>query len=93
MADELKEILEMMPEETRMMAQELEQEGVPLDTSIAAAVVLSLAVADTIAITPDDFIPILGFLDEAALWSAGGFLASRAAQGQSLDQAALELLP
>lgn len=82
-----------MTREMQIVAQDLESQGVPLDTSVAASVVLVLALADTIAITPDDFVPVLGFVDEAALWSTGGYLASQAAQGNDLETAVMDVLP
>lgn len=57
------------------------------DTTAAATVFTVLAVADTVAPTPEDLVPVLGQADEIGLWVASGHLWGNAIQGQHLDDA------
>lgn len=92
-ADVPPDVWNALPPELQGVVVDFVESDVPADTAVAATTVLGLATVNTLTITPDDLIPILGWVDEAILWSTGGFLASRAVQGKSLDQAVTELLP
>ena len=56
------------------------------DTAAAAVAVGAVAAADTLAATPEDVAPVLGWVDETVLWSAAVFLASNAAKDRDLKE-------